>query len=251
MKAVHKKIAELKLRALPINYSQVSVNERGQLSGNFYEDLDNRIISGYLFAWGRKNMHGEILLRGCCAKSIQERGPNSIANYKITFLRMHDQSEPLCVFAELVEDAYGLAFRSKPLDDVPWADHVLTQVRSGTLNQFSGGFDYVWDKIEYDEAQDALICKEIDLFEGSIVTIGSDSGTMVIRSAQEQELFFDEIEAFTKSLPRKNQLQARQYFAKLKSLIDFEPDAERATLEETEKPVEENAINYEFLLQNL
>lgn len=251
MKALHKKIAELKLRALPINYSQVSVNERGQLSSNFFEDLDNRIISGYLFVWGSKNMHGEIMIRGCCAKSIADRGPDSSANYKITFLNQHYQKEPLCVFAELVEDSFGLRFRSKPLDNVPWADHVLTQVRSRTLNQFSGGFDYVWDKMEYDEKQDAIICKEIDLFEGSIVTIGSEVNTMVIRSAAEQELFFDELESFIKTLPRKDQYQTRQYFAKLKSLIDFEPDAERATLETDDKPVNEEAINYEYLFQNL
>lgn len=248
---MHKKIQELKLRAKPVNYSHVSVNERGQLSNNFFEDLDKRIVSGYLLVWGSKNMHNEIFIRGCCAKSISDRGPNSTANYKITFLNQHNMAEPLCVFAELVEDQYGLRFTSKPLDAVPWADYLLVQFRSGTINQFSAGFNYVWDKIEYDEAQDAIICKEIDLFEGSAVTIGSELNTMVIRSAEQQELFFDELESFVKTLPRKNQLQARQYFSKLKSLIDDEPFNLRSSTLETDEPAKESEINYDYLIKNL
>lgn len=251
MKPIHKKIAELRLRSSPVNYSQVSVNTRGELTSNFLEDLNNRIISGYLLTWGNKNMHDEMFLRGCCAKSIQDRGPESLANYKITFLNQHNVEEPLSVFAELAEDGFGLRFRSKPLDAVPWADFVLTQVRSGTLNQFSAGFNYVWDKIEYDEANDAIVCKEIDLFEGSIVTIGSDANTRVIRSKEQQETFFEEIEDFIKILPRKNQLQTRQYITKLKSLIDLEPFQQRSgTLEGDGKPIEEAGINYNYLLQN-
>lgn len=250
MKPVHKKIAELKLRALPINTTQVAIKQRGEITSNFEDDLNNRIISGYLLVWGSVNMHGEMFLRGCCAKSINERGPASNANYKITFLNQHDTTEPLCVFAELVEDGYGLRFRSKPLDDVPWADHVLTQVRSGTLNQFSAGFDYVWDKIEWDEQNDCIVCKEIDLFEGSIVTIASELNTMVCRSIEQAELLFDEIESHIKTLPRKDQLSTRQYFAKLKSLVDLEPLEQRAkALKETE-PKQESAINFKYLIDN-
>lgn len=246
---LHPKIKELKLRANPINYSNVTVNERGELSSDFASDLDNRIVSGYLLRWGSINMHGEIFLRGCCAKSISDRGPGSNANYKITFLNQHRTGEPMCVFAELVEDDYGLRFKTAPLDDVPWADHVLTQLRSGTLNQFSAGFDYVWDKTEWDEANNCIVCKEIDLFEGSVVTIGSEVGTYAIRSKEEESNLYDEIETFIKTLPRKNQLEARQYFTQLKSLVDFEPQNQRNALEE-DKPVT-NGVNYNYLLTQL
>lgn len=251
MKSVHKQIAELKLRASPVNYSQVSINQRGELTSNFLDDLEKRIISGYLLTWGTVNMHGEMFIRGCCAKSIADRGPNSNANYRITFLDQHYVERALAIFDELVEDSYGLRFQSKPLDNVPWADHVLIQVRSGTLNQFSAGFNYVWDKIEWDEQNGCIVCKEIDLFEGSVVTIGSDVNTMVIRSKEQQENFFEEIESFIKTLPRKDQLQTRQYFTKLKSLIDLEPFEQRDSTLDKNKPVAEKAINYDYLLQNL
>jgi HK97 family phage prohead protease len=248
--ALHPKIKELKRRAGPISYSTVSVNERGMLSANFTSDLDNRIVSGYLLVWGSVNMHKEMFIRGCAAKSIADRGPNSNANYKITFLNQHRQGEPLCVFAELIEDDYGLLFRSAPLDNVPWADHVLTQLRSGTLNQFSAGFDYVWDHTEWDENNNCIVCKQIDLYEGSVVTIASEVNTYAIRSAEEEENLYDEIDTFIKLLPRKNQLQARQYIAQLKSLIDVEPYEHRNTTLDTDEPPK-NGIDYEYLINNL
>lgn len=238
MKNVHPKIKELKLRANPVNYSTITVTERGELSSDFASDLDNRIVSGYLLRWGSVNMHGEMFLRGCCGKSISDRGPESSANYKITFLNQHRTAEPMCVFAELVEDGYGLRFKSLPLDDVPWADHVLTQLRSGTLNQFSAGFNYVWDKTEWDEENECIVCKEIDLFEGSVVTIGSEVGTYVIRTKEEEENLHEEIETFIKTLPRKSQLEARRYFTQLKSLIETEPPEQRSQALDTDKPVE-------------
>lgn len=247
---LHPKIKELKRRANPVNYSKVSVNERGELSSNFASDLDNRIVSGYLLVWGSKNMHGEKFIKGCCAKSIGDRGPKSNANYKITFLNQHRQGEPMAVFAELIEDEYGLYFKTLPLDDVPWADHVLTQLKSGTLNQFSAGFDYIWDQMEWDESDESIVCKQIDLFEGSVVTIGSEVNTYVIRSREEIDNLDDEIETFIKTLPRKSQLEARQYFTRLKTLIDFEPFEQRNTTLETSEP-SKNGIDYNYLIKNL
>ena len=247
--SIHPKIKELKRRAAPINYSNVSVNDRGELSSDFASDLDKRIVSGYLLRWGSINMHGEMFLRGCCSKSISDRGPDSNANYKITFLNQHRTGEPLAVFGKLIEDEYGLLFQSLPLDNVPWADHVLTQLRSGTLNQFSAGFDYIWDKTEWDDDNNCIVCKEIDLFEGSVVTIGSEVGTYVVRNKEQEANLYDEIETFIKTLPRKNQLEARGYFTQLKSLVDFEPQEQRDALDKN-KPVA-NAINYNYLIKNI
>lgn len=246
---LHPKVKELQQRAAAVNYSSVSVNERGELSNDFASDLEKRIISGYLLRWGTINMHGERFMKGCAAKSIADRGPASNANYKLTFLNQHRQYEALCQFDELVEDDYGLRFRSKPLDEVPWADHVLTQVRSGTLNQFSAGFDYVWPKTEWNERDECIECKEIDLFEGSVVTIGSEVGTYVIRSREEQDMLHEEIASFIKTLPRKDQLQARQYFAQLKALIPTEPLEQRMKALHQEQPPK-NGFDFDYLIKN-
>ncbi len=221
MSLLQQKIKEIKLRAAPINYSTVAINERGELTDN---DLDKRIIKGYLIVWGVKNDYGEKCIKGCCSKSIRERGPQSNAKYKITFLWQHKQDDPLALFAKLEEDDYGLYFETLPLDDVPNADRALKQVRSKTLNQFSVGFDYLWDKMEWDESDESIVMKELDLFEGSIVTIAANRETYALRSKENLELLHDDTQDFITSLPRSKQLEARQIFARHKELIVREMD---------------------------
>jgi HK97 family phage prohead protease len=252
--SLHPKIKALKLRAAPINYRNVSVNARGQLTTSVQDDLDKRIIQGYLITWGTVNDYGEKCIKGCCAKSIQERGPNSSSKYKITFLWQHDCRDPLSLFAELVEDDYGLRFKTLPLDDVPNADRAIKQIRSGTLNQFSVGFDYIWDKVEWDSTDDSLVLKEIDLYEGSVVTLAADSETFAMRSSinleEEKMLLNEEIEDFIKTIPRKQQLELRQLITRHKSLAIMEPLELRQAALDKDEPAGD-VLDYKLLLTDL
>lgn len=251
---MHPKIIELKKRSAPINYSNVSVNDKGQLSEDtFQSDLDNRIINGYVIVWGVKNLYGEKVLKGACSKSIQERGPNSSSKYKITFLWQHDQCDPLSLFAELEEDDYGLRFKTLPLDDVSNADRAIKQIRSGTINQFSAGFNYMWDKMEYDPTDDSIVLKEMELMEISVVTRGVDQETFALRSFKDFDneilCMKDDIEDFIKTVPRKQQLELRHLFARQQSLLKIEPQQLRQAALDEQKPVEEG-IDYNYLLNN-
>lgn len=256
-KQLHPKIQELKQRAAPITYSNVVVNASGKLATEGEDLLDKRQVEGYLFVWGLVDSHGTKFIKGCCSKSIQERGPNSDAKYKITFQWQHDGTDPLGLFEELTEDDYGLYFRTKPLDDVPNADRTIKQVRSGTINQFSGGFNFIWDKMEWDATDDSLVCYEIDLMEGSVVTRASMSETYAIRSAdnmeQAQSELADDTEDFIKSIPRKQQLELRQLFARHKTLTDNKPLELRQAALETEEPLTDHqqGLDYEYLKNNL
>lgn len=251
--SLHPKIKALQASANPMNYRSMTINPKGKLVDSYQEDLDNRILNGYLAVWGSVNDYGEQLIKGAFAKSIQERGPKSNSNYKITFLWMHDCCDPLAVFAELEEDDYGLRFKTLPLDDVPNANRALLQIRSGTLNQFSYGFDYVWDKIEYDYENDVLILKEVELWEGSIVTIGADINTMALRGASNpQDALIDfnlEMDEFIRSIPRKQQLQLRQLITRHKSLAKMEPLEQRQKALQEEEPAGDE-IDYIQLLKD-
>lgn len=249
---LHPKILELKRRANPVTYTNFTVDEtrmrkRGVVS------TDPRVVEGYAFVWGVKDYRGTKMMKGCCAKSIRDRGPQSNARYKITFLWQHDQTDPLSLFEILEEDDYGLYFRTKPLDDVSNADRALKQLRSGTLNQFSGGFDYVWDKMEYDESDDSIVCKEIDLQELSIVTIGAQSLTMALRSRQDYDQALEdsseELNEVLKELPRQPQLRLRQIITRYKSLLEMEPPAPAPALD-NEKP-KPSVVDYDYLTTNL
>lgn len=241
---LHPKIKELQRRESAVSYSSMSVDAKGEVAG------DN-VIKGYLFAWGIRDDYGTTMMKGCCAKSLQERGVDSTSNYKITFLWQHDQKDPIGQFTVLREDDYGLYFEAAT-DDVPSGNRAVKQVRSKTLNQFSGGFNYVWDKMEYDEKTDSIICKEIMLFEGSVVTIGSNTATYAIRSSaqypEELDLLKDETEDFIKSLPFKKQYELRQLITRHTALAKFEP--QQKALEEMLQAAPQ-VIDYGYLLNNI
>lgn len=172
--------------------------------------LDKRVVEGYGVLWGQRNSHGEKFVKGAFSKAINDLGPKSNSAYKIKFRDRHGKT--CALFEELYEDEIGLFFRTMPLDDVSWANDVLTQLRSGSLNNFSIGFNHVWDKVEWDDDDDCLVCLEARLFEISVVDIPSDMSTYAIRSV-EKEYLVDDVEDFIASLPRSKQLEARKLFS--------------------------------------
>lgn len=230
MKQVHKKIQELKLRAAPVTMSGSYVDGSGELQ---MVDLKinvseaDRTVKGYLIVWGVKDTYDTIFVRGCCAKSIRERGPESEAKQKIAHLWQHETDNPTGRFLVLREDAYGLYFEAE-LDEVPIGERELKQIRSGTLNQFSVGFNYIWEKMEYDEDKEAIMLYEIELMEGSVVTFGSNAETYAMRSPEqivtEKENLIEETEDFIKSLPRARQLELRQLIKRHIAIAALKPD---------------------------
>ena len=225
---LHPKIKELTKRASALNYRGAYIDASGELQ-NFDMKLtvEDKTIKGYLAVWGIVDTYGTVFVRGCCAKSINERGPASNSKQKIAFLWQHEVCDPIGRFTKLVEDDYGLYFEAE-VDDVENGIRALMQIRSGTLNQFSIGFDYIWDKLEYDEAIDAIIVKECVLFEGSVVTFGSNAETYAVRSPEQLEQLVEQLNDdtyhFIKSLPSNKQLECRQLIKRHASLHSIKPE---------------------------
>ena len=189
---------------------------------------DGKKVSGYLSTFGVKDSDGDIIIKGAYAKSLNERGPNSTANGKIAFLWQHDMTDPIGRFTALQEDNQGLYFEAELDEGIPSADRALKQLQSGTLNQFSIGFQYVWDKMEYVEDLDAFVIKEVNLFEGSVVTLGANGYTYFdgMKSdllESETEKTIKETEAFIKSLPKEFQYKARTVISKNIALSVSQP----------------------------
>jgi HK97 family phage prohead protease len=224
-----KRILDFKLRARPINLSNVGVDANGDLADLKIRAVEGeeRVIKGYLCVWNLIDRHKTIWVRGCFAKSIRERGVDSGAKQKIILLWMHKQDDPIGQFRSLIEDDYGLYFEAV-LDDVPSAIRAITQINSGTINQFSFGFDYIWDKVEWDENLDGLRILEAELFEGSVVSFGSQKETFAIRSIQdlenEKQLADDDLDDFLKSVPKARRLELRSIITRQISLAAIKPD---------------------------
>lgn len=179
---------------------------------------ESRKVSGYAAVFGNKDKAGDILIKGCFAKSIAERGPESSANDKIIHLWMHDMKEPVGKITVLREDDKGLYFEAE-ISKIPQGDRYIEQLKDGTLNQFSIGYKYVWDKIEYDEERDAFIVKEVVLYEISVVSIGCNGETEFLGFKSDEnayKLFDKEISEALKGV--ENKLQIMQLINKAISL---------------------------------
>jgi HK97 family phage prohead protease len=147
----------------------------------------DRKVKGYAIVWGSKNDYNEIVLKGATQNSLNARGAGSTSGNPILVLNQHRQTEPLCRPTILQEDDYGLYFEGDIIEGVGYADEAVNQVSQGVLRQLSYGFNYIWDKTEYDATMDAYILKEIKLGEISLVTFSSDENAQLRSFNQLQE----------------------------------------------------------------
>ena len=212
-----------KNKNLPIHYKQLTLDVKAV-------DSDSRIIKGYAAIWGKVDSCGDLLVKGCCDKSLQERGTESQTNRKILLLNQHRMSEPLGKPTVLKSDDTGLYFEC-PIDDIQRGNEALTQIKSGTINQVSIGFNYVWDKCEYKESvevdgeiyNDVFVVKEIILWEISLVSFGMNEYTSVTTKSTTEDIkgLQDEInEEFNLALKQDNQVAIKQAAARYNQLIE-------------------------------
>lgn len=153
-------------------------------------DQDKHIISVRFASFGNKDSAGDILIKGCFAKSIKDRGPESTTNRKIAFLWQHDMSDPIgrILSIEEREDGAYAEIQLSNFDAVPNAKRAWHQLIDGDINQFSFGYKYIWDKVEYDEGLDAFIVKEVALYELSVVTAGCNERTEFMGAVKNLEV---------------------------------------------------------------
>jgi uncharacterized protein len=200
---------------------------------------DSRTIEFYFAVWGNKDLNGEVCVKGCFQKSIQEHGPQSSSPQKIICLYEHDLKLPLGKVLSISEDDYG-AKAVVQFDNIQRCNDVLDQIKSGTIDQFSFGYKYVMEKTAYDRATKSIILNEVQLFEVTVTSIGVNEKTRMIgfkslNIEDSIEELTNETELFIKSLDSTKQLQARSIIYKhialskeadsIESLLNAEPPA--------------------------
>lgn len=213
---------------------------------------NERLIQQYFCIFGIPDDYGTVPVKGAFQKSLDERGPNTKANYKILALWMHDRRDPLCVPNVLKEDEVGLYGEYEP-DQVPSGDRCVLQVRSGTINQGSYGFNYIWDKMEYVEDTGLILMKEIELLEVSPVSIGSQKETFVVRAPNGEftdEFLEEETEDLIKQLPRKYHLEIRTLIDRHITLAELKPLEQKRQALGNDKPKQglEDEVDIDYLI---
>lgn len=152
----------------------------------FEVNKEDRTIKGYPIVWNSKNDYNEIVTKGATLNSLNARGLGSDGKNQITVLKQHNQAEPIARLTVLQEDDYGLYFEAEIIEGTRASDEALAEIQQGVLKQLSYGFNYIWDKTEYDADLDAYILREIKLFEISVVTFSSDENAQLRSFADHQ-----------------------------------------------------------------
>ena len=194
----------------------------------YYEE--DRTIEFYAAVWGNKDLAGDILYKGCCAKSISEHGPQSSSNQKILMLAYHDGDKPIGKLLSIIEDDFGLLCKAEVVK-TQLGDDIIELIKSGVINQFSIGFRYIYDKVKYDSETETWHVYEIRLFEVSAVSIGANELTGT-KGITEDDLA-KRTEQLLKTFSPELGLVVRQYMTEWCTLGQSLP---REAQEETEPP---------------
>lgn len=218
----------------PVYFKAIDLND-------FNIDLTKREVKMVWNSFSEKDDDGDIIIRGAFAKSINERGPASTTYRKIAYLKYHNYNLPVGPLKQIWEDQkYLIALAN--IDPTPEGDTTVTQYQSGTLNQHSIGYRYIWDKIEYSEDDDAFIVKEVELWEGSVVVAGANENTPLLEMRgmnldSQVTQAMDDLERMLKSVETANQYNLRRTISKLLALTEAkEPEK---TLQSGEPQIKE------------
>lgn len=162
-------------------------------------DMTKRIVTGFYNSYNYFDGGRDVLLMGCAAKSIADRGPDSTSVQKIKHLVDHNWTKLPGKIQVLQEKTLngitGIYFETK-MANTTLGNDTLINYQEKIYDNHSIGFQYL--DIEYIDAEskdwvmylnmllnpsDAekvgymYVCKEVKLYEGSTVAFGENSLT--------------------------------------------------------------------------
>lgn len=157
--------------------------------------LTTGVVSGRFAAFNNKDADGDIFLKGAFTKSINENGPQSRLK-RIAYLYQHQVHSPLGAISELEESDKGLDFVAS-IPDTTLGTDTLKMYAAGVLKEHSVGISI----IHGNEEQGSFYITEAKLWEGSVVTWGSNEETPFtgFKSLTRDEAI-NEMNTFTKAI---------------------------------------------------
>jgi hypothetical protein len=131
------------------------------------------VFVGYASLFGKRDAAGDMVMPGAFAGSLKVRGA---ANIRMLF--QHDPAEPVGVWLEMFEDAYGLWVQGRLDKNVQRGRELISLLESGGIDGLSIGFRTVNANRTRDGGRNLLA---VDLWEVSLVTFPMLGGARVQR----------------------------------------------------------------------
>lgn len=139
-----------------------------------YGDEEERKFEGYASTFGNEDRHGDIVVNGAFAASLQQHVKEGTMP---AMLLHHDMKRPIGKWTSVKEDATGLRVAGTLTKGVRDADEAYALLKDGALNSMSIG--YIPVKEEYDRKTGANLLQEVKLHEISLVTIPANQAALV------------------------------------------------------------------------
>lgn len=124
---------------------------------------DDGVFSGYASLFGVTDLGRDTVSRGAFTKSLAQR-PAS----RVKMLREHDQTEPIGVWNEIVEDTKGLRVSGRLVLDTVKGRETHALLKAGALDGLSIG--YRTKSARFDKSKGIRTLDEVELHEISVVT---------------------------------------------------------------------------------
>lgn len=166
-------------------------------------DAKEGIVSFYASSFDTIDSDGDYITKGAFTKTISEWGPKG--RDRIAHLFDHNPTHRVGRPIEIVEDDFGLLFRSK-LSQTAKGRDALIEYEEGVIREHSIAFDVIGHRI--DEDRGAIALTELRLYEGSGVTWGANMNTPTIdlKALQDDPLLLDymilQMKSFKRTLSR-------------------------------------------------
>lgn len=140
-------------------------------------DESKRTFTGFASKFGNLDLHGDVILKGAFAKTIQERHPKKM----IKVLWQH--TEPIGIPEKIEETDEGLYVEGR-ISKTRIGDDSIELMKDGVVDGMSIGYDVVKD--DRDEETGIRYLKELKLYEVSVVTWGAnpEAGVLGLKSLQ-------------------------------------------------------------------
>ena len=157
---------------------------------------DDGTFSGYGSVFDVVDSYKDIVLPGAFKKSLADYE----ARGKMPkMLWQHASWEPIGVWTKMVEDEKGLYVEGRLIMEVERAREAHALLKAGAVDGLSIGYDTPKGGAEFNEEENVLELKQINLWETSIVTFPANQDAMIDqvrhKMAAGQELSIREMEA--------------------------------------------------------
>ena len=152
-------------------------------------DTQTRRVRVMLSHFDNVDSDSDVIRKGAFSKSILERGPEADSNRQIAFLRYHDWEQQIGKFIHIEETNEGLVATGE-MGRSAKGEAALLDYQDGIIKEHSIGFNYIGEKMDLVEHGDSFFwdIKEVQLWEGSAVTFGSNSLTPTLDVSKGNQL---------------------------------------------------------------